>query len=104
MSSSLLSRAKIVAVDRRRDLALIQIPKIPEGVKQSRWQIQYQTRFFHRCRRQPRRQRRPVGQHIGTVRSVYDKKFKSNHGEHEFRVVEVQSPIKPGDSGGTSGQ
>jgi hypothetical protein len=36
----------------------------------------------------------------GTVRAVYDKKFRSNHGEHDFRAVETQSPIKQGDSGG----
>ena len=41
-----------------------------------------------------------MGLHRGTVRSVYDKKFKSNHGQHDFKVVETQSPIKPGDSGG----
>jgi serine protease Do len=92
---------KVVAVDRRRDLALIQIPKIPEGVKAIE---------IAEASAKPGSSvdviGNPGGSDVlwvytsGTVRSVYDKKFKSNHGEHEFRVVEIQSPIKPGDSGG----
>ena len=36
----------------------------------------------------------------GAVRSVYRKQFHTQAGEHEMRVVETQSPINPGDSGG----
>jgi len=36
----------------------------------------------------------------GTVRSVYPKKLITNAGEHEFKVVETDSPINEGDSGG----
>ncbi len=92
---------RIVAVDRRRDLALIQLPKVPEGVTAIE---------MAETSAKPGSDidivGNPGGSDVlwvytsGTVRSVYDKKFKSNHGEHEFRVVEVQSPIKPGDSGG----
>lgn len=92
---------KVVAVDRRRDLALIQLPKIPEGVKAVE---------LADTSAKPGSTidivGNPGGSDVlwvytsGTVRSVYDKKFKSNHGEHDFHVVEVQSPIKPGDSGG----
>lgn len=92
---------KVVAVDQRRDLALIQIPKIPEGVKaielaETSVKPGSSTEVVGN----------PGGSDVlwvytsGTVRSVYNKKFKSNHGEHDFRVVEIQSPIKPGDSGG----
>jgi hypothetical protein len=92
---------RVVAVDRRRDLALIQLPKLPEGVTAIE---------MAEASAKPGSGidivGNPGGSDVlwvytsGTVRSVYDKKFKSNHGEHEFRVVEVQSPIKPGDSGG----
>jgi serine protease Do len=82
-------------------LALIQLPKLPEGVTAIE---------MAEASAKPGSDidivGNPGGSDVlwvytsGTVRSVYDKKFKSNHGEHEFRVVEVQSPIKPGDSGG----
>src|SRR5690606_28832556 len=36
----------------------------------------------------------------GTVRSVYQKTFRTGAGEHDFRVVETQAPINSGDSGG----
>ncbi len=92
---------KVVAVDRRRDLALIQLSKLPDGVKA----IEIADEST-----KPGSSvdlvGNPGGSDVlwvytsGTVRSVYDKKFKSNHGQHEFRVVETQSPIQPGDSGG----
>jgi serine protease Do len=36
----------------------------------------------------------------GTVRSVYQKTFRTGAGEHDFKVVETQAPINSGDSGG----
>jgi hypothetical protein len=36
----------------------------------------------------------------GTVRAVYKKEFRTGAGEHNFTVVETQSPINSGDSGG----
>ena len=99
--AKLAQPGRVVAVDRRRDLALIQLPKLPEGVKAIE---------LAETSAKPGSSidivGNPGGSDVlwvytsGTVRSVYDKKFKSNHGEHEFHVVEVQSPIKPGDSGG----
>lgn len=92
---------KVVGVDRKRDLALIQLSKVPTGAKAIELADSSTT---------PGSSvdliGNPGGSDVlwvytsGTVRSVYDKKFKSNHGEHDFRVVETQSPIKPGDSGG----
>lgn len=92
---------KVVAIDRKRDLALIQLPKVPSGAKAIELSESSTT---------PGSSvdliGNPGGSDVlwvytsGTVRSVYDKKFKSNHGQHDFRVVETQSPIKPGDSGG----
>ncbi|TWT78931.1 Serine protease HtrA-like protein [Planctomycetes bacterium CA13] len=92
---------KVVAIDRKLDLALIQLPKVPERAKvielaESSTKTGSPVDVIGN----------PGGSDVlwvntsGTVRTVYDKKFKSNHGEHEFQVVEIQSPIKPGDSGG----
>lgn len=36
----------------------------------------------------------------GTVRSVHEKEFRSEVGKHNFKVIETQSPLNPGDSGG----
>lgn len=92
---------KVVAVDRKRDLALIQLPKTPAAAKVIELAESSTT---------PGSSVDLIGNPgssdvlwaytSGTVRSVYDKKFKSNHGEHHFKAVEAQSPIKPGDSGG----
>ncbi|MCC9600209.1 serine protease [Stieleria sp. JC731] len=91
----------VIAVDRRRDLALIQLPRVPESVSPITLAEQSTT---------PGTKVDLVGNPgdsdilwvytSGTVRSVYQKKFKSTHGEHDFMAVETQSPIKPGDSGG----
>lgn len=91
----------VVAIDRKRDLALIQLPKSPPEVRAIELAGQSTA---------PGAKVDLVGNPgdseilwvytSGTVRSVYQKKFKSNHGEHDFMAVETQSPIKPGDSGG----
>ncbi|MCM2373292.1 S1 family peptidase [Aporhodopirellula aestuarii] len=92
---------KIVAVDRKLDLALIELAEVPQRAKA----IEMATRSIL-----PGEDvdliGNPGGSDVlwvytsGTVRSVYDKKFNSDHGKHEFKVVETQTPIKPGDSGG----
>ena len=92
---------KVVAVDRKLDLALIELAKVPERAKAIELAEQGVT---------PGENvdliGNPGGSDVlwvytsGTVRSVYDKKFKSDHGQHEFRAVETQTAIRPGDSGG----
>lgn len=94
-------QGNVVAVDRKRDLALIELPKIPDGVEAIGLAEKSTT---------PGAKVSLVGNPgdseilwvytSGTVRAVYEKKFKSNHGEHDFLALETQSPIKPGDSGG----
>lgn len=94
-------QGKVVAVDRKRDLALIQLPKIPANATAIKLADASTT---------PGESIDLVGNPgggdvlwvytSGTVRAVYDKKFKSDHGEHDFLAVEAQSPIKRGDSGG----
>lgn len=91
----------VVAVDRKRDLALIELPRTPEGV---------QAIEMAEDSTAPGEKVALVGNPgdseilwvytSGTVRAVYQKKFKSEHGEHDFLALETQSPIKPGDSGG----
>lgn len=94
-------RGRIVAVDRKRDLALIQIDRIPEGAKPA---ILAATSAL------PGEAVNSVGNPgasdalwvftSGTVRSVYKKTFRSGAGDHEFTVLETQAPINSGDSGG----
>jgi serine protease Do len=92
---------KVVAIDRKRDLALIELPSVPERAKAIELAEKSVTPGSH-----VDMIGNPGGSDVlwaytsGTVRLVYDKKFKSDHGEHEFKAVETQSPIKPGDSGG----
>lgn len=91
----------VVAVDRKRDLALIELPRVPASVSAIKLADESTA---------PGTKVDLVGNPgdseilwvytSGTVRSVYQKKFKSTHGEHDFMAVETQSPIKPGDSGG----
>ncbi|MCC9644189.1 serine protease [Rhodopirellula sp. JC740] len=92
---------RIIAVDRRRDLALIELAEVPERAEpitlaETSVSVGDSVDLIGN----------PGGSDVlwvytsGTVRSIYQKKFKSDHGEHDFRVVETQTPIKPGDSGG----
>jgi hypothetical protein len=94
-------RGRVLAVDRKRDLALIQIDKVPEGA---------QAIKMAAASAQPGEPVESVGNPgssdalwvytSGTVRSIYKKQFRTGAGDHDFTVVETQSPINTGDSGG----
>ncbi|TWT87662.1 Periplasmic serine endoprotease DegP precursor [Pseudobythopirellula maris] len=94
-------RGRIVAVDRKRDLALLQLDRLPEGAKA----IELAEKSTS-----PGTGVDSIGNPgtsdalwvytSGTVRAVYKKQFRTGVGEHEFTVVETQSPINTGDSGG----
>lgn len=94
-------RGRIVAVDRKRDLALVELDRLPEGAKAIVLAPESVT---------PGEPVQSVGNPgstealwvftSGTVRSVYKKQFRTGVGEHEFTVVETQAPINSGDSGG----
>jgi serine protease Do len=94
-------RGRVIATDRKRDLALVQIERIPEGCKA----IELAETTIG-----PGEAVESVGNPgstdalwvytSGTVRSVYQKQFRTGAGEHNFKVVETQSPINSGDSGG----
>ena len=92
--------SKVISVDPKRDLALIELPKIPDGIEAMEMATKSQL---------PGSKVDIVGNPgsgnvlwvytSGTVRSLYQKKFRSSYGEHDFRVLETQTPIKQGDSG-----
>jgi serine protease Do len=94
-------RGRVIAVDRKRDLALVQLDKLPEGAK---------AIPLAQASANPGEKVASIGNPgssdalwvytEGTVRSVYKKQFRTGAGDHDFRVVETQAPINTGDSGG----
>ena len=98
---SLGIRGRVIAVDRKRDLALIQLAKLPKDVKPIELSDEGAA---------PGEDVESIGNagttealwvySSGTVRAVYQKQFRTGAGEHDFKVVETQSPINSGDSGG----
>ena len=94
-------RGRVVAVDRKRDLALVQLQKLPAHAQA----LPLATQSIG-----PGEDVQSIGNPgstealwvytSGTVRAVYQKKFRTGAGEHDFKVVETQSPINSGDSGG----
>lgn len=94
-------RGRVVAVDRKRDLALVELEKLPEFAKAIELAADSTG---------PGESIDSIGNPgasdalwvytSGKVRSVYVKQFRTGAGEHEFRVVETQSPLNTGDSGG----
>jgi hypothetical protein len=98
----LVVKGKVVARDPRRDLALVQLQEVPRGVEA--------VKLADKSPR-PGQQVHSIGNpgasdalwqySSGTVRQVYDKCFRmDNSFLIDARVVETQSPINPGDSGG----
>jgi S1-C subfamily serine protease len=94
-------RGRVLAVDRKRDLALVQLEKLPQHAEAIK---------LAAASPQPGEAVESVGNPgssdalwvytSGTVRSVYKKQFRTGAGDHDFTVVETQSPINTGDSGG----
>lgn len=94
-------KGRVIAVDRKRDLALIQLAKLPKDAKAIELAEEGAT---------PGEDVQSIGNagttealwvySSGTVRAVYQKQFRTGAGEHNFKVVETQSPINSGDSGG----
>lgn len=94
-------RGRVVSVDRKRDLALVELEKLPEYAKAVGLAAESTG---------PGESVDSIGNPgasdalwvytSGQVRSIYTKRFRTGAGEHEFRVVETQSPLNVGDSGG----
>lgn len=100
--SKLGIRGRVLGVDRKRDLAIIELSKLPEGAQA----IEMAASSIG-----PGEEVQSIGNSgssgvlwvytSGTVRTVpYVKQFRTGAGEHDFKVVETQSPINRGDSGG----
>ncbi len=94
-------KGRVVAVDRKRDLAIVELDRVPEGVSAITLAAESAK---------PGEEVESIGNpgttdalwvySSGTVRSVYQKSFTTGAGEHDFKVVETQAPINTGDSGG----
>ena len=94
-------RGRVLSVDRKRDLALVELDKLPEGATVIPMAAEGAG---------PGEDVESIGNPgttdalwvytSGTVRSVYQKTFRTGAGEHDFKVVETQAPINQGDSGG----
>jgi serine protease Do len=94
-------RAQVISADKKRDLALLQLDRLPANVRPVR---------FATTSAGPGDAVESVGNPgstdalwvytSGTVRSIYKKQFRTAVGDHDFTVVETQSPINTGDSGG----
>lgn len=94
-------KGRILAVDRKRDLALIELDRVPDGVPAIKLADESCS---------PGETVHSVGNPgasdalwaytSGTVRNVFQKQFRSTAGEHDFMALETQAPINQGDSGG----
>ena len=94
-------KGRVLAVDRQRDLALIELSKLPKDVK---------AITLADDSAGSGESVKSIGNSgstealwvftAGSVRNVYQKQFRTGAGEHDFMVCETQSPINPGDSGG----
>lgn len=94
-------RGRIIAVDRKRDLALVELDKVPEGAEALPMvETSVSPGEIVESIGNPGSTDALWVYTSGTVRSVYQKQFRTGGGEHDFRVVETQSPINSGDSGG----
>lgn len=94
-------RGRVVAVDLKRDLALIELKRLPKNARAIKMAETSVT---------PGEDVQSIGNagttealwvfSSGKVRAVYDKQFRTGAGDHDFTVVETDSPINSGDSGG----
>ncbi len=94
-------RGRVIAVDRKRDLALVELDRLPESAEQ----IEMAEDSVG-----PGEEVDSIGNPgstdalwvytKGSVKAVYKKQFRTGAGEHDFMVVETTSPINSGDSGG----
>lgn len=94
-------KGRVLAVDRKRDLALIQLDRLPEGATAIKMaETSPSTGEAIQSVGNPGSSDALWVYTSGTVRSVYKKAFRTGAGDHDFQVVETQSPINTGDSGG----
>lgn len=94
-------KGKVIAVDRKKDLALIVLKSVEEGTPAIKLAAESPSpgEVVHSLGN-PGASGALWAYASGNVRAVYRKKFKTGVGEHEFRVVETDAAINSGDSGG----
>ena len=99
--SKLGIRGRVIGVDRKRDLALVELTKLPEGVEAISLAAESVSpgETVHSVGNPGASGALWVYSH-GSVRAVYKKRFRTGAGEHDFQVVETDSLINSGDSGG----
>jgi len=94
-------RGRVIGLDRKRDLALVELEKLPKGAQAI--ELADESAL-------PGEEVQSIGNAgttdalwvytSGKVRAVYQKKFRTGAGQHDFKVVETDVPINSGDSGG----
>jgi len=94
-------RGRVIAIDRKRDLALVELSKLPESAKAVELAPEsvIPGETVHSVGNPGASGALWVYSH-GSVRAVYKKRFRTGAGEHDFTVVETDSLINSGDSGG----
>ena len=94
-------RGRVIGVDRKRDLALVELSKLPEGVEAISLAAEsvLPGETVHSVGNPGASGALWVYSH-GSVKQVYKKRFRTGAGEHDFQVVETDSLINSGDSGG----
>lgn len=92
-------QGKVVWTDSLRDLALVQLDKVPTDAQPLSLGQQARPGQNVYSIGNPGNEARWVYT-TGTVRQIYARKWETTGGPHEAKVVETQSPVNPGDSGG----
>ena len=94
-------RGRVLGVDRKRDLAIVELSRLPEGAEAVSLAAEsvIPGETVHSVGNPGASGALWVYSH-GSVRSVYKKRFRTGAGEHDFKVVETDSLINSGDSGG----
>ena len=94
-------KGRVLAVDRKRDLALIELDNIPRGIAAVKLaETSCGPGETVHSIGNPQSTEALWVYTSGTVRSVYQRQFRSGAGDHDFMSLETQSPINQGDSGG----
>jgi len=94
-------RGRVLAADRKRDLAVIELNRLPKDVVALPLaEVEVTQGEAIQSIGNPGASEALWVFNSGKVRTLYKKQFRSGAGEHDFRVVETTAPVNSGDSGG----
>lgn len=96
---NLAIKGKVIAVDKERDLGLVQLASLPKNVRAIQLGKPVHPGDDVHSLGNPGASDALWIYTFGKVRSVYYKAFRSRI-PHRMEVIEITSPINPGDSGG----